>query len=59
MECKDEGEIERPIVLVWLGFVSLGVEESVANFHCVEGWIGDSTVVEISVPPLNVSERAY
>ena len=51
MECKDEGEIERPIVLVWLGFVSLGVEESVANFHCVEGWIGDSTGAGISVPP--------
>ena len=35
---KVEGEIEKPIVLDWTGFASLGVEESVTDFHCVEGW---------------------
>jgi DMSO/TMAO reductase YedYZ molybdopterin-dependent catalytic subunit len=33
-----KGEVEKPIVLKWSNLLELGVEESVSDFHCVEGW---------------------
>lgn len=33
-----EGEVEKPTVLDWVAFLSLGVKESISDFHCVEGW---------------------
>ncbi len=33
-----EGEVKKPIVFDWTGFISLGVEKTTADFHCVEGW---------------------
>lgn len=33
-----KGEVEKPIVLKWASLLELGVEESVSDFHCVEGW---------------------
>jgi len=33
-----DGEVESPLTLDWAGFMALPQEESVSDFHCVEGW---------------------
>lgn len=33
-----DGEIENPTVLTWKDLLALPAEESVSDFHCVEGW---------------------
>jgi len=33
-----EGEVKKPTTLKWTDLLDLGVEESVSDFHCVEGW---------------------
>ncbi|MEE8631907.1 MAG: molybdopterin-dependent oxidoreductase, partial [Candidatus Bathyarchaeia archaeon] len=33
-----DGEVESPTRLKWHDFIQLTSSESVADFHCVEGW---------------------
>jgi len=33
-----DGEIENPTVLTWKDLLALPAQESVSDFHCVEGW---------------------
>jgi DMSO/TMAO reductase YedYZ molybdopterin-dependent catalytic subunit len=50
-----KGEVENPIVLNWGSLLDLGVQESISDFHCVEGW----SVLECrweGVPFSNLSE---
>ena len=32
------GEIEKPVKFKWADFMKLSAEESISDFHCVEGW---------------------
>lgn len=32
------GEIEKPVKFRWADFMKLPAEESISDFHCVEGW---------------------
>jgi DMSO/TMAO reductase YedYZ molybdopterin-dependent catalytic subunit len=32
------GEIEKPVKFSWTDFMKLPAEESISDFHCVEGW---------------------
>jgi DMSO/TMAO reductase YedYZ molybdopterin-dependent catalytic subunit len=35
---KLDGAVENPLTLDWEGFMALPQEESISDFHCVEGW---------------------
>lgn len=33
-----DGEVERPLKLMWTDFARMPIVQSVSDFHCVEGW---------------------